>query len=219
MKKVVPLLGELRADFFRLKVNNAKCRVAIRTRWVAGVDLWRTREIPHRELAEFRNDYCSGEVVLTRGAIRVQPGTRVVESCHNYPPNEKFFNVRGEAGPPDGRAERKMKRQCSAAGRWASPRLRGERGCAASCARFGRHRTIRKRISHRIAIQAPLHRSGCMSAKEANLTTELPLLLALSVLWGASYSFIKVGVETIPPVTLIATRAMIAGAVLVLVIW
>jgi len=37
-------------------------------------------------------------------------------------------------------------------------------------------------------------------------SVELGLLLALATLWGASYTFIKVGVETIPPVTLIAAR-------------
>ena len=35
-----------------------------------------------------------------------------------------------------------------------------------------------------------------------NHTTELVLLLALATLWGASYTFIKVGVATIPPVKL-----------------
>jgi len=44
------------------------------------------------------------------------------------------------------------------------------------------------------------------------------LLLALATLWGASYSFIRVGVETIPPVTLIAARTVIAGTLLLLVI-
>jgi drug/metabolite transporter (DMT)-like permease len=39
-----------------------------------------------------------------------------------------------------------------------------------------------------------------------NLTNELALLLTLSTLWGASYTFIKIGIETIPPVTLIAAR-------------
>jgi len=47
---------------------------------------------------------------------------------------------------------------------------------------------------------------------------ELALLLALSVLWGASYTFIKVGVESIPPLTLIAVRTAIAGLLLVVVI-
>ena len=47
-----------------------------------------------------------------------------------------------------------------------------------------------------------------------NMATEVALLLALSALWGASYSFIRIGVETIPPVTLIAARTLIAGAIL-----
>jgi drug/metabolite transporter (DMT)-like permease len=53
---------------------------------------------------------------------------------------------------------------------------------------------------------------------EPNTAKELALLLALSALWGASYSFIKIGVETIPPVTLIAARTLIAGAILAAVI-
>ena len=56
-----------------------------------------------------------------------------------------------------------------------------------------------------------------MTNERANLTKELALLLILSTLWGASYSFIKVGVETIPPVTLIAARTLIAGAILLAV--
>ncbi|WP_332692012.1 DMT family transporter [Bosea sp. (in: a-proteobacteria)] len=47
---------------------------------------------------------------------------------------------------------------------------------------------------------------------------EMVLLLVLATLWGASYSFIKIGVETIPPVTLIAARTLIAGAILLVVI-
>jgi drug/metabolite transporter (DMT)-like permease len=43
---------------------------------------------------------------------------------------------------------------------------------------------------------------------------ELALLLLLATLWGASYSFIKVGVETIPPLTLIAARTAIAAVLL-----
>jgi drug/metabolite transporter (DMT)-like permease len=49
------------------------------------------------------------------------------------------------------------------------------------------------------------------------LALELILLGILATLWGASYSFIKVGVETIPPVTLIAARTLIAGSILLLV--
>ncbi|TDG04183.1 EamA/RhaT family transporter [Paraburkholderia guartelaensis] len=45
---------------------------------------------------------------------------------------------------------------------------------------------------------------------------DLLLLLALSTLWGASYTFIRVGVTTIPPFTLIAARTSIAGTLLLL---
>lgn len=55
-------------------------------------------------------------------------------------------------------------------------------------------------------------------AGKTNVATELVWLLALSTLWGASYTFIKVSVETIPPVTLIAARTLIAGGILVAVI-
>jgi len=47
-----------------------------------------------------------------------------------------------------------------------------------------------------------------------NHIRELALLVLLATLWGASYTFIKVGVETIPPVTLIAARTFIASVVL-----
>ena len=46
---------------------------------------------------------------------------------------------------------------------------------------------------------------------------ELALLGALATLWAGSYTFIKLGVETIPPVTLIAARTLIAGGILALV--
>ena len=48
---------------------------------------------------------------------------------------------------------------------------------------------------------------------------ELLLLLLLATLWGGSYTFIKLGVATIPPITLIAGRTSIAGALLLLVIY
>ncbi|WP_043619122.1 DMT family transporter [Ensifer sp. ZNC0028] len=51
-----------------------------------------------------------------------------------------------------------------------------------------------------------------------NLSLELLLLLALATLWGASYTFIKIGIETIPPVTLIAARTLIAGTLLLAVL-
>ena len=48
---------------------------------------------------------------------------------------------------------------------------------------------------------------------------ELLLLLLLATLWGGSYTFIKLGVATIPPITLIAARTSIAGALLLLIMW
>lgn len=53
-----------------------------------------------------------------------------------------------------------------------------------------------------------------MRAEDAR-PVELTLLLVLATLWGASYAFIKVGVATIGPLTLIAARTSIAGAILV----
>jgi drug/metabolite transporter (DMT)-like permease len=43
---------------------------------------------------------------------------------------------------------------------------------------------------------------------------EIALLALLATLWGASYTFIKLGVATIPPLTLIAARTLIAGMLL-----
>lgn len=59
--------------------------------------------------------------------------------------------------------------------------------------------------------------SGRREAGDA-LAGEIALLALLACLWGASYTFIKVGVETIPPVTLIAGRTVIAGAILLAVL-
>src|SRR3954453_6557889 len=50
-----------------------------------------------------------------------------------------------------------------------------------------------------------------------NLAGELALLLVLATLWGASYTFIRIGVATIPPITLIAARTAIASMVLLAV--
>jgi drug/metabolite transporter (DMT)-like permease len=49
------------------------------------------------------------------------------------------------------------------------------------------------------------------------MATELALLLALATLWAASYTFIRIGVATIPPITLIAGRTLIAGLLLLLI--
>lgn len=52
----------------------------------------------------------------------------------------------------------------------------------------------------------------------SGLAGELALLGVLAVLWGASYTFIRVGVATIPPVTFIAGRTVIAGLLLLAVL-
>lgn len=57
-----------------------------------------------------------------------------------------------------------------------------------------------------------------MTTAKTNMNLELALLLALATLWGSSYTFIKIGVATIPPVTLIAARTLIAGGFLLFVI-
>src|SRR5436190_2855044 len=55
------------------------------------------------------------------------------------------------------------------------------------------------------------------AARPPNMAVELALLLALATLWGGSYTFIKLGVATIPPITLIAARTAIAGVLLLIV--
>lgn len=41
-----------------------------------------------------------------------------------------------------------------------------------------------------------------------------PLILLLAAIWGASYLFIKVAVEDIPPASMMAIRALVAGVIL-----
>ena len=57
-----------------------------------------------------------------------------------------------------------------------------------------------------------------MQPQNSSFARELVLLLVLATLWGSSYTFIKIGVETIPPVTLIAARTLIAGGLLLAVL-
>ena len=55
------------------------------------------------------------------------------------------------------------------------------------------------------------------SRQDTSIVVELALLVALATLWGSSYTFIKLGVATIPPITLIAARTAIAGVLLLVV--
>jgi drug/metabolite transporter (DMT)-like permease len=57
-------------------------------------------------------------------------------------------------------------------------------------------------------------RSAALTAESPGKVREYALLLVLAILWGASYTFIRVGVATIPPVTLIVARTLIAGGLL-----
>src|SRR6478735_3312523 len=73
-----------------------------------------------------------------------------------------------------------------------------------------------------VMFRQPKEKHMSMQALDApaatpNRATELALLLALATLWGGSYTFIKIGVETIPPLTLIAARTLIAGLILLAV--
>lgn len=56
------------------------------------------------------------------------------------------------------------------------------------------------------------------SAKPQAPALEWALLVLLATCWGASYTFIKIGVATLPPVTLIAARTLIAGLLLLAVL-
>ena len=57
-----------------------------------------------------------------------------------------------------------------------------------------------------------------MTVPKKNIALDLALLLLLATLWGASYTLIKIGVATIPPITFIAARTLIAGGILFAII-
>src|SRR5437764_14986866 len=50
----------------------------------------------------------------------------------------------------------------------------------------------------------------------ADQAIEFGWLLVLATLWGGSYALIKVAVETVPPLSIVATRVSVAAVVLVL---
>src|SRR5215470_2431242 len=57
-------------------------------------------------------------------------------------------------------------------------------------------------------------RTAKATPEGAGNAREYVLLVVLAIVWGASYAFIRLGVATIPPVTLIAARTLIGGALL-----
>jgi drug/metabolite transporter (DMT)-like permease len=86
--------------------------------------------------------------------------------------------------------------------------------------RFDRQRSI-VALSY-VTFRLEISRTGTAymehtSSRTPNIALELALLLLLATLWGGSYSFIKLGVATIPPVTLIAARTSIAGLLLLVI--
>src|SRR5258707_10774251 len=53
--------------------------------------------------------------------------------------------------------------------------------------------------------------------QNSNHAVDFALLALLATLWGGSYTFIKLGIATIPPITLIAARTLIAGVLLLVI--
>ena len=59
-----------------------------------------------------------------------------------------------------------------------------------------------------------------MTTPKYNLIFEFALLCILALLWGSSYLLVKIAVETIPPITLIAMRVSIGAIFLIaIVLW
>jgi drug/metabolite transporter (DMT)-like permease len=57
---------------------------------------------------------------------------------------------------------------------------------------------------------------GALPARrDVHLSTEIALLVVLSVLWGGSFALIKIAVETIPPASVVAVRVAVAAMMLI----
>ena len=54
--------------------------------------------------------------------------------------------------------------------------------------------------------------------RNVNLPLEIGLLTLLSLIWGCSFTLIKVAIDTVPPVTMVAARVSIAALLLALVV-
>ncbi|MGY8637637.1 EamA family transporter [Bradyrhizobium sp. 14AA] len=55
------------------------------------------------------------------------------------------------------------------------------------------------------------------TSRETTLAFEIGLLLLLSLIWGGSFTLIKIAIPTIPPFTMVAARVTIAAILLVLI--
>src|SRR5437868_5488860 len=69
---------------------------------------------------------------------------------------------------------------------------------------------------HAGAFEGQLVRSDLGRLPGADQVIEVGWLLVLATHWGGSYSLIKVAVETVPPLCIVAARASIAAVVLLL---
>ncbi len=56
-----------------------------------------------------------------------------------------------------------------------------------------------------------------MTSGQTRLAFEIGLLLLLALIWGSSFTLIKVALPTIPPFTMVAARVTIAAALLILI--
>src|SRR5882757_562378 len=63
----------------------------------------------------------------------------------------------------------------------------------------------------------PNFKAAASGRNQFNPTLEISLLMLLSLIWGSSFTLIKVAIETIPPLTMTATRVTIAALLLVLI--
>jgi drug/metabolite transporter (DMT)-like permease len=57
--------------------------------------------------------------------------------------------------------------------------------------------------------------SDC-GARQTNIAPEIALLALLALIWGGSFTLIKVAIDTVPPVTMVAARVTVAALLLVL---
>src|SRR5258707_14354417 len=72
-------------------------------------------------------------------------------------------------------------------------------------------------VAVRTSKEAPM-RTAAATTEAVGNAREYALLVVLAIVWGASYAFIRLGVATIPPVTLIAARTLIGGALLLAIL-
>jgi drug/metabolite transporter (DMT)-like permease len=93
----------------------------------------------------------------------------------------------------------------------------------AACPNAAEYFDARRIIQTRKPVGCPIYnnrasaRMTMTNPQRSNHAIEFALLALLATLWGASYTFIKLGVATIPPITLIAARTLIAGLLLLII--